>query len=299
MSQLTSVVLESRAVLAVGGEDRRSFLQGLISNDVNKASDRHAVHAAFLTPQGRFLHEFFVVEHDGRLLLEAEAARLEDLRKRLSQYRLRAKVVLEPLAGQLAVVALLGDGAAAALGIAGDPGTAVAFAGGVAFSDPRLAALGLRALLPVDQLPAVAARGFTPGSLADYDALRLGLGVSDGSRDLAVEHALLLENGFDELNGVDWKKGCYVGQEITARMKYRALVKRRLTPVRLTGPQPAPGTTITLDGAEVGEMRSSAGALGLALLRVEALEAIASKGGALVAGETHLAPQPAAWQAQP
>lgn len=298
MSQLTSVVLDSRAVLAVGGEDRRSFLQGLISNDVNKASDRHALHAAFLTPQGRFLHEFFIVEHGDRLLLEAEAARLEDLRKRLSQYRLRAKVVLEPLAGQIAVVALFGDGAAAALGIAGEPGTAVAFGGGVAFSDPRLAALGLRALLPVDQLPAVAARGFVPGSLADYDALRLGLGVSDGSRDLAVEHALLLENGFDELNGVDWKKGCYVGQEITARMKYRALVKRRLTSVRLEGPQPAPGTPITLDGAEAGEMRSSAGALGLALLRIEALEAIASKGGSLVAGETLLAPLPVAWQAR-
>ncbi|MBL8571883.1 MAG: folate-binding protein YgfZ [Phreatobacter sp.] len=297
MSPPTSVVLDSRAVLAVTGEDRRAFLQGLISNDVNKVAADHAVHAAFLTAQGRFLHEFFVAELGDRLLLDAEAPRLEDLRRRLAMYKLRAKVALEPLADGFAVVALIGDGAAAALGCGGAPGDAVGFAGGIAFVDPRLAELGLRAILPPTELSALAARGFVPGRLEDYDALRLTLGVGDGSRDLAVEHALLLENGFDELNGVDWKKGCYIGQELTARMKYRALVKRRLTPVRIEGPRPAPGTPVTLDGAEAGEMRSSSGTLGLALLRIEALEALRARGGTLVAGEARLAPQTPAWHA--
>jgi len=301
MSQRTAVVLDSRTVLAVSGGDRRGFLQGLISNDINKVDASHAVHAAFLTAQGRFLHEFFVVEQGERLLLEAEAARLDDLRKRLSAYRLRAKVTIEPLGSEAVVVALFGEGAAAAIGIdpAADAGTAVPFDGGIAFIDPRLPALGLRAILPASGTGRLEALGWRIGALADYDALRLALGVSDGSRDLAVEHALLLENGFDELNGIDWKKGCYIGQELTARMKYRALVKRRLTPVRVVGPLPAPGTPVTLDGTDAGEMRSGLGASALALLRLEALERLRSHGGTLSAGEARLEPQAPAWLASP
>ncbi len=225
-SETRIVSLESRAVLAVTGEDRRSFLQGLISNDVNKASTSQAVHAAFLTAQGRFLHEFFVVELGDRLLLETEAARLDDLRKRLSVYRLRAKVALASLADEVAVVAAFGGGCAGAFGLAPSIGVAAPYLGGVAFVDPRLAELGVRALIPRAALPELAASRFRSASFAEYDAWRLSLGVPDGSRDLKIERALLLENGFDELNGVDWKKGCYVGQEVTARMKYRALVKR-------------------------------------------------------------------------
>lgn len=297
MSPPTAVVLDSRAVLAVAGADRRSFLQGLISNDVNKVDAAHAVHAAFLTPQGRFLHEFFVIERGERLLLEAEAGRLEDLRRRLSLYRLRAKVTLEAPAESLVVVALFGEGAAAAVGLVGaaTAGTVTPLGTGLAFVDPRLAALGLRALLPAGETGRLDALGFRRGTLADYDALRLELGVGDGSRDLAVEHALLLENGFDELQGIDWKKGCYIGQELTARMKYRALVKRRLTPVRIDGPPPAPGTPITLDGAEAGEMRSASQDRGLALLRLDALERLGDRGGALVAGEARLEPRAPAW----
>ena len=103
-----------------------------------------------------------------------------------------------------------------------------------------------------------------------YDALRLSLGVPDGSRDLPVEKALLLESGFDELHGVDWDKGCYMGQELTARTKYRGLVKRRLFPVRVDGPLPAPGTAIQRNGQEVGEIRSGSGDRALAMLRLDA-----------------------------
>jgi folate-binding protein YgfZ len=119
--------------------------------------------------------------------------------------------------------------------------------------------------------------------------------VPDGSRDLPVEDALLLENGFDELGGVDWKKGCYVGQEVTARMKYRALVRKRLLPVRIDGPAPASGTRIMLGEAEAGEMRSSAGGLGLALLRLAAVEKAAADGLPLVAGDARLVPHKPGW----
>jgi hypothetical protein len=110
-----------------------------------------------------------------------------------------------------------------------------------------------------------------------------------------VEDALLLENGFDELGGVDWKKGCYVGQEVTARMKYRALIRKRLMPVRIDGPAPASGTRVMLGDVEAGEMRSAAGGLGLALLRLEAVEKATADGVALVAGEAKLTPHKPGW----
>ncbi len=113
--------------------------------------------------------------------------------------------------------------------------------------------------------------GFAEAGFTAYDHLRLRLGVPDGSRDLVLEKSILLEAGFDELNGVDWDKGCYIGQELTARTKYRGLVKRRLVPVAIDGPAPAPGTIVTADGRDVGEMRSSNDEAGLALLRIEAV----------------------------
>jgi folate-binding protein YgfZ len=134
--------------------------------------------------------------------------------------------------------------------------------------------------------------GFEAAELADYDALRIGLGLPDGSRDMEVEKAILLENGFDELGGVDWDKGCYMGQELTARTKYRALIKKRLLPVRIDGPTPPPDTPILTNGKEVGRLRSSAKGQALALLRLEALNGDAPE---LVAGEAKLSPQRPDW----
>jgi folate-binding protein YgfZ len=285
----------TRGVLSVSGEDRVAFLQGLISNDVTKVAADRAIYAGFLTAQGRFLHDFFVATIGDTLYLDCEAARLDDLRRRLSLYRLRSKVSLAAVP-DFAVALLYGAEAPGALRLAEERGAAEAFAGGVVFVDPRLPALGVRAIVPRAQLDAFAK--FAPGSAEDYEALRLSLGVPDGSRDLPVEKALLLENGFDELNGVDWKKGCYVGQELTARMKYRLLVKKRLTPVAIDGPSPAPGTTVLLDAEEAGEMRSVQGARGLAMLRLEKIEQAEREGKVLKAGEAGIRPLKPAWAAQ-
>lgn len=292
--ELVTVELAGRALLAVGGADRRSFLQGLVSNDVTRASAERAIHAAFLTPQGRFVNEFAIVEQDERLLLETEAARLDDLRKRLGMYRLRSKVTLEPVS-DWAVVALIGADAPAAVGLPAEAGAATAFLDGIAFVDPRLAALGVRILLPRATLPQLAARGWPAAPVETYERRRLSLGVPEGGADL--DHALLMENGFDALNGIDWKKGCYIGQEVTARMRYRALTKRRITPVRIDGPTPAPGTPVTLDGAEAGEMKSVQGDRGLALLRLDQLERLEAAGGTLTAGTATLAVERPAWLA--
>ncbi len=281
---------EGRGLLTVEGDDRRAFLQGLISNDIERVDATGAIYAGFLTAQGRFLHDFFVVELEGRFFLDAEAPRLDDLKRRLSLYRLRSKVTLGVANQSHAVAVLYGAGALDTLRLPEEAGRVVPFAGGVAYSDPRFAALGARAVVPRDRLGAFAQAGFKPGTLADYDQLRIALGVPDGSRDLTVEKALLLENGFEELNGVDWKKGCYVGQELTARMKYRLLVRKRLMPVRIDGPPPPPGTPIMLGDQEAGEMRSASGSLGLALLRLEAVEQADREGRPLQAGDTALTP---------
>jgi folate-binding protein YgfZ len=226
------------------------------------------------------------------LVLDCEAARLPDLQRRLGLFRLRAKVTIAPDTADRAVFAAFGEGAAAGLGLPDEAGAAIPFAGGTAFVDPRLAALGVRLVAPREAAAkALRDAGFAPAAFADWDRLRLLLGVPDGSRDLPVEKAILLESGFDELNGVDWKKGCYIGQELTARTKYRGLVKKRLMPVAIEGAIPAPGTVIRMGDAEAGELRSGRDGIALALLR---LDAVAS-GQALEADGAPVKPLKPGW----
>jgi folate-binding protein YgfZ len=285
--------LEHRGVLRIGGADARPFLQGLISNDVMKVAPSRTIYATLLTAQGRFLHDFFIAQQGDDLLLEVAQARRDDLRKRLTLYRLRSKVMIEPV-DELAVAALWPAAALTPLGLPAEPGVAVARAGGIVHVDPRLAALGARALVPRDRLDEALA-GFASAKLADYDRHRRLLGVPESGDDLVIEKSILLENGIDELNGVDWQKGCYVGQELTARTKYRALIKKRLLPVTIEGPLPAPGTPVTLGAREAGEMRSAADGIGLALLRLEMLDAAALEGEALQAGAARLTVQRPDW----
>jgi folate-binding protein YgfZ len=294
MGDLRGLMLKMRGVLRVAGDDRQAFLQGIVSNDVAKAGPERALWSAFLTPQGKFLHEFFLVEWQGTYLLDCESARLADLRRRLSIYKLRSKVSVENVSTDFAAAAVFGSAAPSALGLGETPGSAAPFGGGLAYIDPRLAALGARALLPkAGAAAALATAGCTPATLADYDRLRISLGVPDGSRDLEVEKSILLENGFDELHGIDWDKGCFLGQELTARTKYRALIKKRLLPVEIDGPAPAPGTPVLAQGKEAGFMRSATDGLGLALLRLEYLDQ--DGGNTLTAGDARLTPRKPDW----
>jgi folate-binding protein YgfZ len=291
MVDASFALLDDRGILAVSGPDRRPFLQGLVSNDVDKVCPTASRYAALLTAQGKYLHDFIMVEAGESFWLDAEAARLGDLKRRLSIYRLRARVSLDERS-DLAVAAIFGAGDAAILGLPSEPGAARPLGSGVAFVDPRLALLGARAVLPRENARAVLAdAGIAETGFDIYDRLRLSLGIPDGSRDLVLEKSILLESSFDELNGVDWQKGCYIGQELTARTKYRGLVKKRLMPVRIEGPAPPPGAAVTADGREIGEMRSSRGGLGLALLRIEPVR----EGKILAAGQSTLVPVRPAW----
>lgn len=280
-------LLPHRGVIAVGGEDRASFLQGLISNDTSKVAPGRAVWAALLTPQGRFLNDMFVADGGGdTLLLETERERAPALARKLALYKLRSKVTVEDRCAAMEVAVTFGPGVE----------KLVPLSGATAFLDPRLPALGVRVLAPVGQAAALlAARGAEQADPGAYEKLRLSLGVPDGSRDLLPEKALLLESGFDELNGVDWNKGCYMGQELTARTKYRGLVRKRLFPVKVEGPLPAFGAPIERDGQEVGEIRSGAGDRALAMLRLEAVRGE----GSLTSGEARIQPEVPPWMRLP
>jgi folate-binding protein YgfZ len=295
MKQPVYTELPARGVIEISGEDRVPFLQGLVTNDVTKAAANRPIYAALLTPQGRYLFDFFIIGLGNALYMDAEASRLAELQRRLSMYKLRSKVSLSDASERFAVAAAWGDGTPQALGLSLDNDAAKEFAGGIAYLDPRLNALGARFLLPRDSIDAVGEAGFVASDAASYDRHRLALGIPDGARDLVPDKALLMESGFDELNGIDWQKGCYMGQELTARMKYRALVKKRLLPVAIEGGDTAPGTTITQDGNEAGEMLSTRDGRGLALLRLDAVEAARKNGADLKAGAALIKPERPGW----
>lgn len=255
--------LPKRGLISLTGEDRFSFLQGMISNDVEPVKNGKAVWAAYLSPQGKYRHDFFVVPYGDALLLDCEGGdRLMDLGTSLRRHVLRAEVALG-----------MGPRDACIVAWGKDMPAVPEVSGGIVFTDPRHDAMGVRVFAPLDKArSALTALGFTETDWEAWDRHRIKLGVPDGSRDLVPDKSILLENGFDELNGIDWDKGCYVGQELTARTRYRGLVKKRLLPVTIVGPSPDEGTQVLANGKDAGTLFSVSGQIGLALLRVAALK---------------------------
>ena len=266
-----------RDVVAISGADSRTFLQGLVSQDMERVSDATSVYSALLTPQGKFLHDFFVIQSADGLLLDCESGRGADLVQRLSRFRLRADVQLDPR-DDLAVFAIIGDGAAGTMGLSPEPGHTVTIADGRACTDPRDPALGCRLVAtPAGARDWLGQAGIPEADFDAYDALRIALEIPDGSRDIEIEKSTLLESNFDVLNGIDWDKGCYMGQELTARTKYRGLVKRRLAAFQATHASQVPGETVLLGDQKVGEIRSRSGDRLLISIRLDALESGAER----------------------
>ena len=290
MAAINFIELDNRGVLVINGADGLDFLQGLLSNDVSQATEERTVYAALLTPQGKYLHDFFISRSGDSYLIDCESARLMDLAQRLIAYRLRANVELLDATEDWRVVALIGEDAGAAFGLANDPGvTASLDGGGLVYRDPRPAMPGLRALLPRAQgFAAMDALGIPAALMADYERVRISAGVPDGSHDMTVGKSTLMEFGFEALNGVDFAKGCYVGQELTARTKYRGLVRRQLMRVKIDGALPPPGTTVMANGKEAGEICSGIENQALALLRLDRSAEAEAEGFPLTAGDATL-----------
>jgi folate-binding protein YgfZ len=262
-SKIQTTALTRRGLLRVAGASARPFLQGLVTNDVEQVNESTPIYAALLTPQGKFLHDFLIVQIGDALVLDLEAERLQDLLRRLTMYRLRAAVDLVDVSKDLSVFAVFGEEADGL----GDklPGTFV--------RDPRSTVLGHRLYSVGDSPPDFAAIGAKIVGTEAYDAFRISAGVPDGSRDIPVEKAFPLEYGFDSLGAVSYEKGCYIGQELTARTHNRGKVKKALYRVRFETNVPTAGTAIRSDNTEVGEVLTGAGQYGLAHLRIDAAEA--------------------------
>jgi folate-binding protein YgfZ len=277
-----ALILPDRDFVRVQGPDATDFLNRLVTNDVSKAHDGHLVYAALLTPQGKYLFDFFIQSIDQGFVLDLDGGRAADLIKRLSMYRLRAKVDITNESDSWRVIALdrwpVGTD---------QPGPRPC-------PDPRHIRLGARWLVPaVDAARRLDLFENWPSSA--YRELLLDLGVPDHGRDLMMDKTFPMDVGFDLINGVDFKKGCYIGQELTARMKHRATVRRDLVLVQVDGAElPPPGTAILAGEREIGQLASGYGSRALAIIRMDKLAddptaPLSADGQAL-----HLIPNPGA-----
>ena len=231
-------MLADRAVIGVSGPEARPFLQGLLTNDINLLAPDRPLYAALLAPQGKILFEFLIYDGGGDVLIDCHKDSRAALIKRLTLYRLRAQIEIA----------------------ARDDCVVVADQGP---DDPRLKTLGQRAIV-------AAATETVDGTDAWHD-WRWSLGVPEGA-DFGSDQVFAMDGGLDELNAISFTKGCYVGQELTARMKHRGTDRKRLLPVQSTpAPLPAAGTPMTADGADVGTLMSSYGDCGFALVRLDRL----------------------------
>ncbi|MGB5556471.1 MAG: folate-binding protein [Paracoccaceae bacterium] len=239
-----------RQVFRITGADRLKFLQGLVTNDVNRLKDG-LIYAAILTPQGKYLADFFLASDDNSILLDCAAEQAKGLAQRLSLYKLRADVTIE----QTGLHVLRGVGAP-------PPG---------ALSDPRHPALGWR----LYSLTSGA------GPTIDWDAIRVAHCIPETGIELIPNDTFILEVGFERLNGIDFRKGCYVGQEVSARMKHKTELRKGLAVVDLQGTAPV-GTEITADGKLVGQIYTQSGGRGIAYLRFDRVTGVMRAGDAVV-----------------
>ncbi|HVP99556.1 MAG TPA: folate-binding protein [Roseiarcus sp.] len=262
--------LADRGVVRVAGEDATSFLQGLLTNDVERLAIGEARYAGLLTPQGKILFDMLVVrvraDTGAAYLIDCAAWQAVDLAKRLGLYKLRAKVAIADESGERAVVAAWGD-------------DVVLPEGAFVYRDPRDPRLGLRAIVARAEAAAIGEAG-----LASYEALRIAACAPKGGVDFAYGDAFPHDADFDLLSGVDFGKGCYVGQEVVSRMRHRGSARKRLVKVKVAGEPPAPGTPVMDGEIAVGTLGSSAGGVALAMLRLDRVEDAKAAGRGLTAG---------------
>lgn len=254
---MTVAKLNSRAVIAVGGADWRTFLQGLLTQDVDGLAPGEARFGALLTPQGRLLYDLFIVGTDEGCLLDVAAEHRDAVLQRLTLYRLRAKVELA--ARDLQVFA--------------------EFPAGTGLADPRLPELGAR----------IYGDAAADAEESAYEAHRLALGVP-GPADWGSDKTYPIEADFDLLNGIDFRKGCFVGQETTSRMKRRGQIKSRMLPITFDGPPPASGTEILAGDLRAGEVLSGVVGRAMALVRLDR-----ALGADLTAGDRAVRIETPAW----
>lgn len=245
-------LLPQRGLIKVSGEDKLDFLQGIVSNDMRLVGEDSLVYACFLTPQGKYLADFFVFQYGDDWLIDVDAALTTDLIRRMTMYKLRSKVTLTDVSDDFNVYAFWGD-----------IDTTLP-----ALNDPRCEAIGKRGYFPADQ-----AINFDNNDIqGDYPLLRLQNGLPE-FKDFERERSSMAEVNMDLLNAISWDKGCYMGQELTARMHYRGLAKKRLLPIRAAEDITSVFDTPIKEGTKtIGHLRTSYKNYALALISLDTLE---------------------------
>ncbi len=287
MTTAQAALLPERGVVKVAGDAARTFLDGLVTSDVSQVAPGHARFAALLTPQGKIIVDFIVAEASaddgGGFYLDVPRALAGTLVQKLNFYRLRAKVTVEDLSESLSVMAAW-NGAA--------NGTEY----GLCYPDPRLPELGLRAILPPSAIAQAAADlGATLATEADYDAYRIALGVPRGGMDFMYGNAFPHETDMDQLAGVDFNKGCFIGQEVVSRMEHRSTARTRVIPLTYDGPAPDDGVPVLAGERSIGTIGSSGNGRVLATIRLDKLADALAQGETITAGGLTLRPAKPAW----
>jgi len=283
---MKAALLPDRGVVKVVGDTARGFLNGLLTTDIDKVTPERAAFAALLTPQGKIVVDGIVAEapaaDGGGFFIDVPRALATTLVTKLNFYKLRAKLIIEDLSEMLGVLAAW-DGAATT-------------EYGLVYADPRLAALGLRVMIPphlagdtADDL------GATLVDAADYEAHRIALGVPRGGLDFRYGDAFPHETDMDQLNGVDFAKGCYVGQEVVSRMEHRGTARNRVVPIAYDGFAPEAGVPVTAADKSIGTMGSSAAGRGLAMLRLDRVGDARQAGQPITAGGIAIDPRKPDW----
>jgi hypothetical protein len=263
--------LGDRGVIEVAGADATGFLQRLITNSVLNIPKGEGCYAGLLTPQGKLLFDFFVVPLPegpyAGYLIDCAGEQTVDLVKRLNLHKMRAKIAIEDKSKKFAVAAIFGGEVAADIE-------------GVFYRDTRGPSMGLRVIAPREALAKL-----DRAEASRYEAHRIGQGVPKGGVDFRYGDAFVHDVNLDLMNGVDFKKGCYVGQEVVARVHYRNSARKRIVKIHFEGPAPAQGTQITAGETNIGEVGSTAGVEGLAMVRLDRLEEARAAGVALKAAD--------------
>ena len=283
---MQTALLSDRGVVKVAGTEARRFLHGLVTADINTLGPGQARYAALLTPQGKIIVDFVVTEAEaadgGGFFLDCPRALAAALVEKLTFYRLRAKIGIEDLSNKLGVMA-------------GWDGTGSTECG-LVYPDPRLPALGLRCILPPDLAAQAAAE--LSATLADpgaYEAHRIALGIPRGGLDFIYGDAFPHEVDMDQLGGVDFAKGCYIGQEVVSRVEHRGMARTRIVSVSYDGFAPEPGMPVMAGDRNVGTLGSTAAGRGLAMLRLDRVEDALAAETPLIAGGVSLRIRKPVW----
>jgi folate-binding protein YgfZ len=283
---MKAALLPDRGVVKVAGDDARKFLNGLVTSDIAKVAPEAAAFGALLTPQGKIIVDFILAEapvaDGGGFFLDCPRALASTLLQRLNFYKLRAKVLIEDLSEMLGVLAVWDGDATSEYGLC--------------YRDPRLAVLGLRCMLPPHLAGEAAVDlGAELVESSAYEAHRIALGVPRGGLDFIYGDAFPHESDMDQFGGVDFDKGCFIGQEVVSRIEHRGTARTRVVPVAFDGFAPEAGTPVSVGDKAVGTLGSSAQGRALAMLRLDRAADALAAGEPFIAGGVEVRLVKPAW----